>query len=634
MSRIALALVVGVSGQSTTVSSQFTMIIGKLNNMKQKVVEMKQHEEEQHAAYAQYCRTEDNNSVDQIEQLKDQIAESKAQKETQGARAAQKAQDMKKANEAAATASAELEKLNTERKAEKEEFQLLETDFNESIRALKDALAHLKSQKMVTSEADAPAADLIQTASRALESVGANSKLAAFLQAPEGDALVWNKDRSSSVIGMLEKLEDKFTAEKTSLQTQESANQKSYQAMKETLIAESSTQKQTAESSQEAMSEAQGQKEQAAQAELTQTAAWKDEKKGLEDLRRTCKETAELFARRQAGMSQDISAFEGAVNVLKGQSFLQTSSYLQLARSDSNAVRLQRMKMFLQKEGASQRNAVLSQIAESADPFEKVKTLVRDLITRLEAEAAQEQGEQAWCNERMKENKKDVEKHSSTVAENTEIIAQMASEMETKTREMEETKKDVSEKSKSLTAAQTLRTDERKQFDTEEAELTSMEEALGQAIDIVSSSGIALLQQPAFDAVTRGNEEYERTSGSIVELLENCKLNVRTELNAAVSEEDKSKTNHNNFVTETKTSIASLNGVINVKKTEIDDAKQRKNTAEADLSDGQQLLEEAQGQEESLQEKCVHAQSTEERAKARAAEIDSLQEALEILQGQ
>jgi len=85
---------------------------------------------------------------------------------------------------------------------------------------------------------------------------------------------------------------------------------------------------------------------------------------------------------------------------------VQTGSALAQLRSVTTNSVQQRVAEFLQVKGDSIGSHILSLLASRvmSDPFVKVKKMIKDLITKLLAEAAEESEHKAWCDEELSTN--------------------------------------------------------------------------------------------------------------------------------------------------------------------------------------------------------------------------------------
>merc|ERR1711879_686820 len=94
-------------------------------------------------------------------------------------------------------------------------------------------------------------------------------------------------------------------------------------------------------------------------------------------------------------------------------------------RMDTQSQLRARAGMFLQQRAHELRSRVLSAIAErvSADPFRKVKKMIKDLITKLMEEANEEAEHKGWCDTELSTNEK-------TRKEKTEAVETLHAEID------------------------------------------------------------------------------------------------------------------------------------------------------------------------------------------------------------
>merc|ERR1712220_45207 len=76
------------------------------------------------------------------------------------------------------------------------------------------------------------------------------------------------------------------------------------------------------------------------------------------------------------------------------------SSSLAHLRSDLNSQAQSRVAQYLQSRAKQLNSRVLATVADrvSADPFKKVKKMIKDLIVRLMEEANEEAEHKGWCD--------------------------------------------------------------------------------------------------------------------------------------------------------------------------------------------------------------------------------------------
>jgi len=217
--------------------------------------------------------------------------------------------------------------------------------------------------------------------------------------------------QSSGVVEMLEKLLDKFVDERTTLEKEEMNSKHAYDMLMQDLKA------QIAQGTQDRgeKAETKAKKLQAkadAQGDLKDTTSTRDaDATYLSDLTATCEQKASDFESRQQLRADEIVAVEKAIEIISSgavagnadkhlPAMLQTSSSFAQLRSDLNTQAQTRVALYLQSRSKQLNSRVLSMVAEraSSDPFQKVKKLIKDLITRLMEEANEEAEHKGWCD--------------------------------------------------------------------------------------------------------------------------------------------------------------------------------------------------------------------------------------------
>merc|ERR1719217_412877 len=186
--------------------------------------------------------------------------------------------------------------------------------------------------------------------------------------------------------------------------------------------------------------------------ESTETALATDEKT-LADTNSDCQAASDEFEKNQVMRAEEIKAIETAVGILssddvKGNaekhlpaSLAQVSptSFAQL-RSSANAepALRDRVAEFLQAKAKRLNSRYLSVIASRAlaDPFVKVKKMIKDMIVKLMEEANSEADKKAYCDTEMATNKmtrdnkqSEVDELTAAVEEHTALSAKLSTEI-------------------------------------------------------------------------------------------------------------------------------------------------------------------------------------------------------------
>merc|ERR1712190_598548 len=97
-------------------------------------------------------------------------------------------------------------------------------------------------------------------------------------------------------------------------------------------------------------------------------------------------------------------------------SFLEGSAMASL-RMDAQSQLRAKAGMFLQQRAHALQSRVLSAMADrvTADPFRKVKKMIKDLITKLMEEANEEAEHKGWCDTELGTNEKTRKEKTETV---------------------------------------------------------------------------------------------------------------------------------------------------------------------------------------------------------------------------
>merc|ERR1719335_1953468 len=116
----------------------------------------------------------------------------------------------------------------------------------------------------------------------------------------------------------------------------------------------------------------------------------------------------------------------------------------------------QRVADYLRHKAQSLSSRVLSALAErvSSDPFKKVRKMIRDLITKLEEEAAEEADHKAWCDTELAANEQ-------TRKEKTDAVEMLHAEIDELTAEITELMHAIAEIDAAVKKATALREEEK-----------------------------------------------------------------------------------------------------------------------------------------------------------------------------
>jgi hypothetical protein len=672
-----------IASASATSVTPIQKVVQLLTGMAEQGKKEKHDEQVQFAAYSQFCSDTTGEKANEIEVMKIDIQKFIADSEKNSADAGQLLREVGEINANIAGWEADKKKAMDERTAEKTEYTATHKDYTESIGALEKAVMVLKQQNYNRSQKQAQALLItlksqLKFSSKVMSS-SAMKKVDSYLALaqkrvqeyqPLGDAHGY-EFQSSGVIEMLEKLRDKFSDERTELEREE-ANSRHSNSL---LLADLKQQLEAAAGSVSRKTSLAATKKQAAadadsdRADTEATLA--DTEKYLSDLKSTCAMKHTDFEARQGLRGDEIAAIEKAIEIIggsavqgSGEKYL-PSMFLQLKSSSRSSVvstitdvnEKQRVVMYLQTRGSDLKSRVLSTLAmkvsTSQDPLAKVKQLINDLIVKLMEEANEEAEHNGWCstelatNEktrtlkqagveklsvRIEEHKADIAKYAEKLAELAEVVQELTTDIAKATKLREEEKSSNEAKIKDSQDAQTALTQAvtvLQEFYAKAGESTAL-------ISLEEFNGVraSSVQAPpaVFDSPYQG---MQAQNGGVIGLLEVITSDfARLESETTASEAQSAK-EHNDFMTDSKVSKAQAETDTEHTHAKKQTAEMAIETAKADLDGTQRELTAALDYFEKLKPSCIETGvSHEERAARRQEEIESLQEALKILNGE
>merc|ERR1712060_781138 len=272
--------------------------------------------------------------------------------------------------------------------------------------------------------------------------------------------------------------------------------------------------------------------------------------------------------------------------------------------------------------------------AGSADPFAKVKGLINEMISKLEAEADAEATEKAWCDEQIaktEEKKVDLESDIAKLTSKIDVASAKSSDLKSQVKELQA---ELAELAKLQAEMDKTRQESHAAFVQAKADLELGLEGVRKALTILrgyygGSSGFVQQPQPAKPLL---HAPATGAGNSIIGILEVVESDFAKNLAEETTEEDDAeaeyqKTTQANKVTKTlkdqdvKYKTQEFNGL----DKSIADMTADRETADTELA----AVMDYYGK---VKDRCIAKPETYESRKARReAEIAGLKEALAIL---
>jgi len=564
---------------------------------------------------------------------------------------------------------ADLEEAKKIRASEKADYDATHADYSESIDAVGRAIVALKKK-----DKDIPQS-LMQIQGSKLIPEDTKATIQSFValahRQPQANAY---ESQSGGIIEMLEGLLKKFEDELFALEKAEMNNKANFDQLAGELTHNLKDGNADIKSKTAAKA---GRKEDAADAkgalDTTLTSKMEDDKM-LSDTKSECYAKSDEYEKNQVMRAGEIEAITKAMEILQSPAvsgkFLQVTSTTPSADSAPSLIQVRelehssvdtrsRVAQFLQRQAQKVDSRLLALAASriQADPFKKVKKMIKDMIVKLMEEANAEAEAKGFCDAELATNKMTRDVKTSKVEELTSGIEEHTAKKEKLTEDIAELSGAIAEIKKQQDEATSLRQEEKaknmaiikdaqagqkavemaikvlKDFYDKASEASFMQgsEDMSQAMKERAS-----LMQTGTDASQASKEPYQPgADGGIMGMLEVILSDFAQEEAEATSAEDAAADEYDKFMADTNEDAAVKQAEVDHKTTSKQRCEEALTELNKDLEVVQAELDAALAYYEKLKPDCVDAgESYEDRVARRKAEIVSLQEALKILSGE
>jgi len=631
-------------------------VVEMMNGMLEQGKKEKNEEQVQFAAYKQFC---DDTSVEKkrsITEAEETIEVLKADIEKYTADAAALTEHIAKLDDDIAVWEGDVKAATKVREIEKADYDTTHKDYSESVDALERAIGVLKKQ-----DRDRAQASLLQVSTLNLIPEDAKRTIESFLaqdpdeglavSAPEANAY---ESQSGGVIEMLNKLLDKFIEERTTLEKEEMNSKHAYDMLMQDLnaqIDQANTDRD--ESAEEKATKLQNKADASGDLKDT-TGTMEEDKKYLADLTATCEQKASDFESRQQLRAEEIEAVEKAIEIVSSGAvsgnadkhlpgFIQGSgsAFAQL-RTSTQATQM-KVAAFLQAKAEATGSRVLSLLAErvESDPFAKVKKMIKDLIVKLMEEANEEAEHKGWCDTELSTNEQTRKEKTTAVETLHSEIDELEASIAKLTEDITDLTTAVAELDAAVSKATNLRNEEKTKNTQTIADSQEAQTAVAQALTVLKEFYAKAAEATAF-VQTRQEppETFDKpytgmAGGGVVGMLEVIESDfARLEADTKASEASAQK-EYDEFMTDSEVDKTKKSTDIEHKTAKKQDEEQTLTTKKSDLEGTQKELDAALAYFDKLKPSCVDSGvSYEDRVARRKEEIESLQEALKILNGE
>jgi len=409
-----------------------------------------------------------------------------------------------------------------------------------------------------------------------------------------------------------------------------------------------------------------------------ETKARNADQKFLNDLTAKCEDKAKAWDTRSTTRASELTALAQAVELLKGMGNLYESntklvglvskgskvsiaqhkapSFFQLRSQRGQSVdeaKLQQLSSHLREEARSLNSAPLALLAlrlQNADPdhFVKVRGIIKDLISKLEADAKAEATAKTACDKNMKAAVEKRDKHAAIVETAGAQIDSTKADINNLKKDISDLAKEIADLNKFVLESTELRTKDKAQNELTIANADQGKVAVDSAIEILKKfyEGSFIQAEPkSRDGETVGDlapetfdskEEYKgktESSKGIIGMLEVISADFERTSKATTDGEADAAKDYENLKADTEKDIKDKEKLKTTKETDVETKTSDLTGFEDDKRDAMKMNEQALEELEKLQASCVDTGvSYAERAAHRKEEIEALKQALQILE--
>mmetsp|Transcript_156480 Transcript_156480/g.272261 ORF Transcript_156480/g.272261 Transcript_156480/m.272261 type:complete len:674 (+) Transcript_156480:94-2115(+) len=552
------------------------------------------------------------------------------------------------------------------RAIEKAAYDALHKDYSESIDAVARAIEVLKAKTADVKQASFVQLSNVQSlslipkqAKRAIDDFLALSADPEGLEydAPEANAYEF---QSQSVIDMLAKLQDKFIDLRTSTEKTEMKSVEAFELLMQELANEiaHATKVRTEKAKHKA---SQLQKKANAEGDLTDLTTTKAaDTKYDTDLVATCQLKAGEFESRQSLRVEEMEAIKKAIAIIEsdavsgaGETYLpallqtKKNALAQLRAGSPKNEAQEQAAEFLRQRSKQYNSHVLSLLAGriTADPLGKVKKMIKDLIVKLMEEATAEVEHKGWCDTELATNEQTRQEKTESVETLTAEIDQLEASIAKLTEDITYLTESVAHLDESMAEATKLRAEEKAKNTKTISDAKEAQVAVAQALTVLNefyakaAEATAFVQgrthqepPPIWDAPYKG---MGGESGGVVSMLEVINSDfARLEADTDAAETSALK-EYDQFMEDSKTDKAAQTTDLANKSEKKQDEEGTLVAKKKDLEGTQKELTASLAYFDKLKPTCIDAGvSFKDRTERRREEIESLQEALKILNGE
>jgi len=515
--------------------------------------------------------------------------------------------------------------------------------------------------------------DLLQIQALAMSLTGEHAaKATAALKTLDGPHAF--EYQSNDIIAVLDNLKDQFLENKKELDEDEFDTNSAHERRKLGLANEAKFAKKDKDEKTTTM-EGKTEEKEKTNADIREETADKNaDYVFLTELTDTCSQKATDWDQRSLARAGELTALTNALAALeKGAAkqysankelvLVQAPSFIQIRGKGNQVLRAaasQSVQDMLAKQAILLQSPVLSMMSMkvklAADHFVKVRNMIRDLITKLDADQASEANQKSFCDTNMASATSKRDRANAEIEVAVSAISRLTNLKTTLQSEIQDLRDEVAANLKALKEATELRDTERSENSVTVATAQEGETAVELALSILNTFYGSLIQVRTTNTFTPANAGRDGVnvadaanaavgevfSGSysgnkdastgIIGILDVILSDFERTVTTTQAEEKTSQAAFASFEKDTKSDNAAKEASVTSKESEVSDANDDLVDEGEDKDDGSVLLDDAKAELKKLKPMCIEGEETyAERVAKREKEIAALKEAMVIL---
>jgi len=632
---------------ASTAESPVAKVVSMLSDLQARVLSEGEAAQKEYAAYAEWCEDRSRN-------LGFEIKTGKAESNRLNSVIAKEANTIgsltTKVDQLVADLhvdEADLKAATDIRQKEKAVFAATQADLLESIDMLGRAAVIIeKEMKGGASMMQLEKANNLEQAlsvlvQAALIRSADAGKLSSFVQemqqqedgeagAPAGSVY---ESHSGSILDTLQDLHEKAEAQLQELRHTETADTHNFEMLKQSIEDEIAYgQKELAEA-RKGIAES-SQKKAQAEGDLAVTTGDLDQDvKTKATLHQDCMTKAENYEAETKSRGEELEALakakavivEATSGALAQVSFLQLTSKADLAIVES--VRL--VRDLARKEKSSALALLAARMTSSmhgGGQFDKIKGLIRDMISKLESEADADASRKSWCDRNLADANQQKSDKAAEIAKLTSRIDVKSARSAQLKSEVAALQGELAKLAKSQVQLDNLRAEEKTLYEKTRADLEKGLQGLKLALKILTEY---------YATEDKAHSAAEGAGNGIISLLEVCESDFTRDLARAISDEDSAVSEYEAVSKQNEIEKTAKMQSVAYKGKESKSLDADSSELSSDRSAVQAELDATEETLAKLGEQCIDKAETYAARKARhAAEIAGLREALSILENE